>query len=61
MPIKSYPCPSYPPKQKTVFQVLKRTVWTINTAFKLGMAQDARCLRYEETDNGAHLLPKYGI
>jgi hypothetical protein len=42
--------------KETVFQVLNRTVWTENKAFKSGMAADATCFRCYETEMMEHLL-----
>jgi hypothetical protein len=42
--------------KETVFQVLNRTIWTQNKAYKSGLAPDACCLRCEETETMQHLL-----
>jgi hypothetical protein len=42
--------------KETVFQILNRTIWTQNKAFKSGRATDARCLRCEEIETMEHLL-----
>jgi hypothetical protein len=42
--------------KETTFQVLNRTVWTQNKAFKSGMAADATCLQCDETETMEHLL-----
>jgi hypothetical protein len=42
--------------KETIFQVLNRTVWTQNKAFKSGMAADATCFRCDETETTEHLL-----
>ncbi len=42
--------------KKMVFQVLHRTIWTENKAFKSGIAVDPRWLRCEEAETIKHLL-----
>jgi hypothetical protein len=42
--------------KETTFQVLNRTVWTQNKAFKTGMATEATCFRCDETETMEHLL-----
>jgi hypothetical protein len=42
--------------KETVFQILNRTIWTQNKAFKSGRATDARCYRCEEIETMEHLL-----
>ncbi len=42
--------------KETVFQILNRTIWTQNKAFKSGRAPDARCYRCEEIETMEHLL-----
>jgi hypothetical protein len=42
--------------KETVFQILNRTIWTQNKAFKSGQAPDALCYRCEETETMEHLL-----
>ncbi len=49
--------PLLPSKTKeTVFQILNRTIWTQNKAFKSGQAPDALCYRCEEVETMEHLL-----
>jgi hypothetical protein len=48
--------PSKTKETETVFQILNRTIWTQNKAFKSGRAADARCLRCEEIETMEHLL-----
>jgi len=49
--------PLLPSKTKeTVFQILNRTIWTQNKAFKSGMAPDACCYRCDEVETMEHLL-----
>jgi hypothetical protein len=49
--------PLLPSKTKeTVFQILNRTIWTQNKAFKSGRAPDALCYRCEEVEIMEHLL-----
>jgi hypothetical protein len=42
--------------KETTFQVLNRTVWTQNKAFKSGTAADATCFRCDETETMEYLL-----
>ncbi len=42
--------------KETVFQILNRTIWTQNKAFKSGPAPDAFCYRCEEIETMEHLL-----
>jgi hypothetical protein len=42
--------------KETTFQVLNRTVWTQNKAFKSGMAAEGTCFRCDETETMEHLL-----
>jgi hypothetical protein len=42
--------------KETVFQILNRTIWTQNKAFKSGRATDAKCFRCEEVETMEHLL-----
>jgi hypothetical protein len=42
--------------KETTFQILNRTVWTQNKAFKSGMAAEPTCLRCEEVETMEHLL-----
>jgi hypothetical protein len=42
--------------KETVFQVLNRTIWTQNKAFKSRRALDALCYRCEEIETMEHLL-----
>jgi hypothetical protein len=42
--------------KETAFQILNRTVWTQNKAFKSGRAADAKCFRCEEIETMEHLL-----
>jgi hypothetical protein len=42
--------------KETVFQILNRTIWTQNKAFKSGRATDAKCYRCEEIETMEHLL-----
>jgi hypothetical protein len=42
--------------KETVFQILNRTIWTQNTAFKSGRATDPLCYRCAETETMEHLL-----
>ncbi len=43
-------------KRYFFFQVLNRTIWSQNKAVKSDMAEDAFCLRCEETETMQHLL-----
>jgi hypothetical protein len=42
--------------KETIFQILNRTIWTQNKAFKSGRATDAKCFRCEEIETMEHLL-----
>ncbi len=42
--------------KRNCLQILNKTIWTQNKAFNLGMAQDAKCLRCDETETTEHLL-----
>jgi hypothetical protein len=42
--------------KETVFQILNRTIWTQNKAFKSGRATDAKCYRCENIETMEHLL-----
>jgi hypothetical protein len=42
--------------KETVFQILNRTIWTQNKAFKSGQAPDALCYRCDEIETMEHLL-----
>ncbi len=42
--------------KETTFQILNRTIWTQNKAFKSGMATEATCFRCEEVETMEHLL-----
>jgi hypothetical protein len=42
--------------KETVFQILNRTIWTQNKAFKSGRAPDAICYRCDEIETMEHLL-----
>ncbi len=42
--------------KETTFQILNRTIWTQNKAFKSGMASEATCFRCEEVETMEHLL-----
>jgi hypothetical protein len=49
--------PLLPSKTKeTTFQILNRTIWTQNKAFKSGMVAEPTCLRCEEVETMEHLL-----
>jgi hypothetical protein len=49
--------PLLPSKTKeTTFQILNRTIWTHNKAFKSGMATEPTCFRCEEVETMEHLL-----
>jgi hypothetical protein len=49
--------PLLPSKTKeSIFQILNRTIWTHNKAFKSGRAPDALCYRCEEVETMEHLL-----
>jgi hypothetical protein len=49
--------PLLPSKTKeTVFQILNRTIWIQNKAFKSGRAPDTLCYRCEEVETMEHLL-----
>ncbi len=41
--------------KETVFQILNKTIWTQNKAFKSGRATDAKCFRCEEIETMEHL------
>jgi hypothetical protein len=42
--------------KETTFQILNRTIWTQNKAFKSGMAAEPTCFRCEEVETMEHLL-----
>jgi hypothetical protein len=42
--------------KETVFQILNRTIWTQNKAFKSGRATDAKCFRCDNIETMEHLL-----
>ncbi len=42
--------------KETTFQILNRTIWTQNKAFKSGMAREATCFRCEDVETMEHLL-----
>ncbi len=42
--------------KEMVFQILNRTIWTQNKAFKSGRVPDALCYRCEEVETMEHLL-----
>jgi hypothetical protein len=49
--------PVLPSKTKeTIFQILNRTIWTNNKAFKSGRRPDPNCDRCGDTENMEHLL-----
>jgi hypothetical protein len=49
--------PLLPSKTKeAVFQILNRTIWTQNKAFKSGQVPDVLCYRCEEVETMEHLL-----
>jgi hypothetical protein len=45
--------------KETTFQILNRTIWTQNKAFKSGMATEATCFRCDEVETMEHLLYGY--
>jgi hypothetical protein len=42
--------------RETAFQILNRTIWTNNKAFKSGMCTSPQCLRCDEIETMEHLL-----
>jgi hypothetical protein len=41
--------------KETTFQVLNRTIWTRNKAFKIGLTPDPTCLRCEAPETTEHI------
>jgi hypothetical protein len=42
--------------KETIFQILNKTIWTNNMAFKSGIRQDPNCDRCRNTESNEHLL-----